>query len=345
MALIRLNEIDPHHHRTVRGKDIRRFQIFSRQNQRIGKITDALLDNTNQFHYLIADVYSPRTSQNVLIPIRQTQVDLEGERVYLPDLDATQIAALPTYSVTDQREVVGLEKAASTQSYAAEPTVLILEDSVPLEAVTPLESVTPVEAPVVKLVRPVTTSVTNQASVEISPVAHGSIKQPTPQSTSLDQISVSKQAKQPEMAQSQLRAASDVVDERNIQLLEERLFVDRQKRKVGEVIVRKTIETQIVEIPIRRERLIVEQISPEHKELASIDLSKGHLDGVDLINTSQLPLPNAASQTTSDAAPLSPNAEVISSEFSSTEAAIEFLRAIAAQSHDAPQRIQIHLIK
>jgi len=43
---------------------------------------------------------------------------------------------------------------------------------------------------------------------------------------------------------------------------------------VGEVIVRKVIETRMVEVqvPVRHEKLIVEQVSPERKQLAEIDL-------------------------------------------------------------------------
>ncbi|WAL62700.1 DUF2382 domain-containing protein [Thermocoleostomius sinensis] len=61
---------------------------------------------------------------------------------------------------------------------------------------------------------------------------------------------------------------------KQIQLLEERLRVNLRKRKVGEIVLRKEIETQIVEIPIRRERLIVEQVGSDHRQLASIDIGK-----------------------------------------------------------------------
>jgi stress response protein YsnF len=50
--------------------------------------------------------------------------------------------------------------------------------------------------------------------------------------------------------------------------------VDRQKRKAGEVVVRKVIETEVVEVLVRREKLIVEQVSPAYKELAVIDLGE-----------------------------------------------------------------------
>jgi stress response protein YsnF len=52
-----------------------------------------------------------------------------------------------------------------------------------------------------------------------------------------------------------------------IPLLEERLMVNLTRRKTGEVVVRKEIETHILQmqVPIRREKLIVEQVSPEYK--------------------------------------------------------------------------------
>lgn len=62
-------------------------------------------------------------------------------------------------------------------------------------------------------------------------------------------------------------------------LLEERLVVNLSKRKSGEIVIRKEIETQTiqVQVPVRREQLIVEQVSPEYKLLAHIDLGASPL--------------------------------------------------------------------
>jgi stress response protein YsnF len=60
-----------------------------------------------------------------------------------------------------------------------------------------------------------------------------------------------------------------------IPLLEERITVNRNKRKIGEVSVRKKIETKIVQIPLRREVLIIEQVGEETKKLAEVDLDRG----------------------------------------------------------------------
>ncbi|MBD2231270.1 YsnF/AvaK domain-containing protein [Phormidium tenue] len=45
-----------------------------------------------------------------------------------------------------------------------------------------------------------------------------------------------------------------------IQLVEERLVVNRKRVKVGEVSVRRVVETEMVEIPVRREKLVIENI-------------------------------------------------------------------------------------
>ncbi|NJP18920.1 MAG: DUF2382 domain-containing protein [Hydrococcus sp. CRU_1_1] len=41
--------------------------------------------------------------------------------------------------------------------------------------------------------------------------------------------------------------------EKIISLLEERLLIDRTKRKVGEIVVRKKVETRMVQVPVKWE--------------------------------------------------------------------------------------------
>jgi hypothetical protein len=110
-----------------------------------------------------------------------------------------------------------------------------------------------------------------------------------------------------------------------IRLLEEQLTVNRERRKLGEVIVRKEIETRIVEVPVRREKLIVEQVGVESKQLASIDLGESH-DSVEIREAANASLPSA-----------------IDGEFTSVRAASQFLQAIADQSHPGCDRVKIHL--
>jgi hypothetical protein len=71
-------------------------------------------------------------------------------------------------------------------------------------------------------------------------------------------------------------STSSIVMQESFSLLEERLMVDLNRRKIGEIVIRKEIVTQLVrvQVPVRREKLIVEQVSPEYELLAEIDLGQ-----------------------------------------------------------------------
>lgn len=121
-------------------------------------------------------------------------------------------------------------------------------------------------------------------------------------------------------------------EEKHIRLLEEQLRVNLRKEKIGDVIVRKVIETEIVQIPIRREKLIVEQISPEQKHLAEIDLSQGEIAGVELHQSSP-------DQITSWDCGLT-----VSGSFSSPKIASLLLNAIALERNHSCQQVQVTIL-
>lgn len=119
----------------------------------------------------------------------------------------------------------------------------------------------------------------------------------------------------------------DIVDQEVIRLLEERLVINRSKRKVGEVIVRKEIETRMVQVPIQREKLIVEQVGEDPKVLAEIDLGEGHITGIDL------------SEIKVDRNELTVNAE-----FTSVQKASKMLNSIASQPRHGCVKIRLELV-
>lgn len=121
----------------------------------------------------------------------------------------------------------------------------------------------------------------------------------------------------------------DVTEEQIIRLLEERLVVESSKRKVGEVIVRKVIETRMIQVPVRRERLIVEQISPEHKQLAEIDLGQEEISGIDLTEVEGLEATHFDSGLT------------VSGEFSSPKTASLLLNAIALEQNHGCNQVRV----
>ncbi|HAA30449.1 MAG TPA: hypothetical protein DCE56_25620 [Cyanobacteria bacterium UBA8553] len=112
-----------------------------------------------------------------------------------------------------------------------------------------------------------------------------------------------------------------------VRLLEERLLVNRSKWKVGEVVVRKEVENQVVQVPIRREKLIIEQVSPELKQIAEIDLGKGEVSGIE---------PQQVSS--------SDKRYTVTGEFLSPKAASHLLEAIALQRQHGCAKVRVELV-
>ncbi|MGF1588739.1 MAG: DUF2382 domain-containing protein [Pleurocapsa sp.] len=113
---------------------------------------------------------------------------------------------------------------------------------------------------------------------------------------------------------------------KQITLLEEKLQVKRRKRKVGEVIVRKQVETRMVQIPLRRETLIVERTGSNPERLTEVVISENQVNGFkygELDNQAQL--------------------SVSRSSYLSLQTAQELLEAIAhlASANNAKIRVEI----
>ncbi|MEN9520294.1 MAG: hypothetical protein RLZZ381_2882 [Cyanobacteriota bacterium] len=64
-----------------------------------------------------------------------------------------------------------------------------------------------------------------------------------------------------------------------ISLLEEKLQVSRRKEKVGEVVIRKQFETRTINIPLRREKLIVERIGENPEKLTEVVVAEEAVNG------------------------------------------------------------------
>ncbi len=119
-----------------------------------------------------------------------------------------------------------------------------------------------------------------------------------------------------------------------IQLVEERLVVNRQRVKVGEVSVRRVVETEMVEIPIRREKLVVEKIGDSAAPI-EIPLGETQLEG------SQFQNHEAAAQLgDSDRSP-----EVSASgSFGTIRDAIAFLNAVVQQPNHPCEKVRVAIL-
>lgn len=115
-----------------------------------------------------------------------------------------------------------------------------------------------------------------------------------------------------------------------IRLLGERLVVERSKRKVGEVIVRKEIETRMVQIPVRREKLIIEQVGSERKQIAEIDLGQQEISALE--SKEKIPVTDLDDSLT------------VSGEFDSPKIASLLLNAIALERQHGTLKVRVTVV-
>lgn len=86
-----------------------------------------------------------------------------------------------------------------------------------------------------------------------------------------------------------------------ISLLEEKLQVARQRKKIGEVVIRKKVETRMVRVPIRREKLIVERIGENPELLTEVIIGESKLSDYEESDESNINLSHSNFLTISTA--------------------------------------------
>jgi hypothetical protein len=236
MALSGMDNLGGSDPQPLSSEMIQDFDVFGMSDERIGKVVAIERSAIDPSPFVVLKVGSWLSSRQVRVPLRHYQVDMNQHRLYLKEWTKESIEQLHTYS------------PARTQSLDAS-----------LEAALPLESVVPLEQPVVRV-------------AAYAPPIEPPVELPVELPVNIPEAAIAPETHEKEITPEV--SPRQVAGEAVIPLLAERVVVDRQKRKSGEIVVRKVIETEIIEVQVRREKLIVEQVSPSYKELAVIDLGQ-----------------------------------------------------------------------
>lgn len=115
-------------------------------------------------------------------------------------------------------------------------------------------------------------------------------------------------------------------------MLGERLVVKRKKRKIGEIIIRKEVETRMIQIPVRREKLIIEEAGIEPKQLAEIDLGEEEI--------SHSELEQGKSIVSSDMSGIL----TVTGEFDSPKIASLILNAIELENNHGCKKVRVSIL-
>jgi stress response protein YsnF len=282
---------------------LKNFALLDNKGNFVGEVQDVKLDSEHQLNLVIDLTASDGSNHLVLLRSKHIQQVDSVTKTLFVDVSKLAIDNLAEESL----ETTGRSQVAQvTPEITARDTTLLTDSSLTDQLSARLNK----------------TTFRNLASGE-------EVRYHAKDMTTLADSEYNQE--EPDMEGSTESARTDVVEEEVIRLLAERLIVDRSKRKVGEVIVRKEVETRMVEVPVRYEKLIVEQVSPENKQLAEILLGNGEIAGVELVQS-------GTSHTQAS------DNSIASGEFNSPKSASLFLNAVALQRHHGCAKVRVELV-
>lgn len=260
MALVKLHDFDPNYRDTLGGNGVKGDDVYAQgTEEKIGTVDDILVDeHSGEIRYLLVSLGIGSIGKKVLLPVGRCRMPANSDRVYA-SLTKEQLNRLPElepetsvdYDYEEQvRGVYRSDATASSVSPMGSPaTSASLETSAPLEAAT-AASMTGAMADVPSMPTYSRDTYTHQQE----PSLYGMNDQ----------------------------------DHQRLKLYEERLIASKKRMKTGDVTIGKHVETETkqVSVPIEKERVVIERVTPADAGRAvspgSVNFGQGEVARVDI---------------------------------------------------------------
>jgi len=237
MALLKLEDFDPNYRDTFEGGDLKGLSVYAEGDEKIGTVSDVLVDEQGNFRYFIVDLGFWIFGKKVLLPVGRSRIDYGADRVYAIGMTREQADHLPEFSNLEkidydyEEQVRGVYRPAATTRSTMVDTSASLESSAPLEASAPLD----------------TASMAGMSAMAAQPAVTPTYNRDTydyKQDASLYDL--------------------DEQNHQTLKLYQERLVANKQRVKSGEVAIGKHVETETatVAVPVEKERVIIERVTP-----------------------------------------------------------------------------------
>ena len=243
MALYRIADFDKNYRDTLQGDDVKGMGVYAdASDEKIGTVGDVLVDEEGHFRYLIVDLGFWIFGKKVLLPVGRSRIDYNAGRIYAVGMTREQADHLPEYN---ERETLDYDYEERVRGVYRNST----NSSQPLEAGAAVDTPLPLEASLVDAaVAPNTTAQTTQSTTYQQPTK-------TP-AYNRDEYAYEQEPS--------LYGLNDQ-DHQTLKLYEERLIAGKTREKTGEVTIGKHVETTTtrVAVPIEKERVIVERVTPQ----------------------------------------------------------------------------------
>ena len=327
---------------------LKNFTVIDRQSETIGEVQDIILGTNRQINFVVSQNNDDQSSRLFLLISKLVQKVDPSNRSVIVDISKSEIDALPEYV---KQETPGMEtpetpdKSETPADEAADKDITIDSDFYP--SVMPAASADTFNLDTLEMGLTFVGDIPEEDitidsdfySSEIPPITNAEadiddlFNLGSEETVSTSDVGLADTQQRDDLIDTD---TSEVLEEELIRLLGERLIVGRSKRKVGEVIVRKEIETRMIQVPVRREKLIIEQVSPEHKQLAEIDLGEEEISGVDLtaaeMSGTKMPVARSDNELT------------VTGEFSSPKIASLLLNAIALERRQGCKKVRLEIV-
>ncbi len=99
MALLKLADAYPNYKDEIfGGDDIKGYDVYAGNNEKIGSVYDALIDDQGSFRYFVVDTGFWVFGKKVLVPMGKVQIDYDRHRIMVAGMTKEEVERMPEYS-------------------------------------------------------------------------------------------------------------------------------------------------------------------------------------------------------------------------------------------------------
>jgi uncharacterized protein (TIGR02271 family) len=98
MALHKIADFDPNYRDTIQGNDINGMGVYTEADEKIGTVSEILVDDQGRFRYLVVDLGFWIFGKKVLLPVGRSRVDYNASRIYAMNMTREQADNLPEFN-------------------------------------------------------------------------------------------------------------------------------------------------------------------------------------------------------------------------------------------------------
>lgn len=98
MALMKLEDFEPNYTQSFEGDDVKHFAVYTESDQKIGSVSNVLVDEEGRFRYLVVDLGFWIFGKKVLLPVGLSRIDYNAKRVYAMNMTRKQAEDLPEFN-------------------------------------------------------------------------------------------------------------------------------------------------------------------------------------------------------------------------------------------------------